>query len=274
MVQEGLGARGQAGLRHLEDKTNHILRHAGLTECLEFTVETEEDFADGWLPTLDLKMRVDEMNQVRYTFYEKPTGSNKCLQATTALNQNCMMKSLSNEVMRRLSNMSEHTIINEKVEVKDIFSQKMANSGHCLDVIRKSISNGLKGHLRKKERCRLEGKPFHRSSASSSRERRTKKLLQKQSWYKNKQTDVETVEKSKDDSKRGQARGSRVDNTEVARYKNCDEKKGKKQQQPSTVLFIEFSRGGTLQAEMREVVSRLAPLIGFTMRVTERGGTP
>ena len=77
--------------------------------------------------------------------------------------------------------MSEQTIINEKVELMDVFSQKMANSGHCLDVIRKSISNGVKGHLRKKERCRLEGKPFHRSSASSARERRTKRLLQKQS---------------------------------------------------------------------------------------------
>jgi hypothetical protein len=31
----------------------------GLTKCLAFTVETSEDFADGWLPTLDFKLRVN-----------------------------------------------------------------------------------------------------------------------------------------------------------------------------------------------------------------------
>ena len=37
----------------------------GLTECLSFTSETEEDFAGGWLPTLDVKLRVV------YHFFEK-----------------------------------------------------------------------------------------------------------------------------------------------------------------------------------------------------------
>ena len=61
----------------------------GLTSCLSFTVETEEDFTDGWLPTLDIKLRVLEDNQIAYTFFTKPTASNKCLQADTALNHNC-----------------------------------------------------------------------------------------------------------------------------------------------------------------------------------------
>ena len=41
----------------------------------------------------------------------------------------------------------------------------------------------------------------------------------------------------------------------------------------STVLFTEWSREGTLQKSLREVCERLAPLIGFRVRVTERGGT-
>ena len=89
----------------------------GLTDCLSFTVETEEDFHDGWLPTLDLKLKVDEANQVIYSFFEKPTGSDKCLQADTGLNQNCLIRSLSYEVMRRLANMSTHS-----TEVLDPFS--------------------------------------------------------------------------------------------------------------------------------------------------------
>ena len=95
----------------------------GLTSCLTFTVETEEDFADGWLPTLDLKMNISDDNQIWYSFYEKPTGSDKCLQASTALNQNCLMRSLSNEVMRRMANISKHLPTQERVRVLDRFCQ-------------------------------------------------------------------------------------------------------------------------------------------------------
>ena len=62
----------------------------GLTGCLAFTVETCEDFEDGWLPTLDFKLRVTVNNIIEYSFFEKPTAPNRCLQADTALNQNSL----------------------------------------------------------------------------------------------------------------------------------------------------------------------------------------
>ena len=120
----------------------------GLTNCLSFTVETQEDFSDGWLPTLDIKMRVRSDNQIEYTFFSKPTSSDKCLQADTALNHNCLMKSLSNEVMRRLANVSSHMGTGERVVVLDGFSQMMANSGHTIDVAQRTLVNGIKGHVR------------------------------------------------------------------------------------------------------------------------------
>ena len=43
---------------------------------LRFTMETEEDFVSGWLPTLDTDLRVVNNNTVQYTFYEKPVSSN------------------------------------------------------------------------------------------------------------------------------------------------------------------------------------------------------
>ena len=168
------------------ERTKRAIQGAmqGLTSCLSFTVETEEDFSDGWLPTLDLKMRISEDNQIWYTFFEKPTGSDRCLQAGTALNQNCLMRSLSNDVMRRMANISKHMPIQEKVKVLDRFCQKMTNSGHILTVVRRTICSGLKGHLRKADRCLKEGKPFHRCAASSAGARRAKKLTAKQNWFK------------------------------------------------------------------------------------------
>ena len=41
----------------------------------------------------------------------------------------------------------------------------------------------------------------------------------------------------------------------------------------STVMFVEFTKGGSLQKSIREVVDRITPMLGFRMRVTEKGGT-
>ena len=41
----------------------------------------------------------------------------------------------------------------------------------------------------------------------------------------------------------------------------------------TTVLFVEFSKDGSMQKEMRGVLDRLKPMLWFGVRVTERGGT-
>ena len=38
-------------------------------------------------------------------------------------------------------------------------------------------------------------------------------------------------------------------------------------------MFVEFTKGGSLQKSIREVVDRITPMLGFRMRVTEKGGT-
>jgi hypothetical protein len=47
----------------------------------------------------------------------------------------------------------------------------------------------------------------------------------------------------------------------------------KKPMMTTFVLFNEFSKGGKRQKSLREVVDRLAPIMGFNIRVVERGGT-
>jgi hypothetical protein len=38
-------------------------------------------------------------------------------------------------------------------------------------------------------------------------------------------------------------------------------------------MFVEFSKGGSLQKSMKEVLDRLAPMLGFKVSVTEKGGS-
>ena len=129
------------------ERTRRVVQGSmvGLTKCLEFTTETSEDFSDGWLPTLGFKIRVCQDNIIQYCFYEKPTAPNRCLQAETALNHNSMMKSLANEVERRMDMISASVPLKERVAVINTFSQKLINSGHILKTARDVICNGLEG---------------------------------------------------------------------------------------------------------------------------------
>ena len=56
-----------------EDKTKTLIHRTvdvvkdnmvGLTKCLEFTVESEEDYPDGFIPTLDLATRVNKNHRI------------------------------------------------------------------------------------------------------------------------------------------------------------------------------------------------------------------
>ena len=46
----------------------------GLEDYLKFTMETEDDFDHGWLPTLDTEIKVTPRNKIEYRFFEKPTN--------------------------------------------------------------------------------------------------------------------------------------------------------------------------------------------------------
>ena len=151
----------------------------GLTKCLAFTAETCEDFADGWLPTLDFKIRVNSDNIIEYSFFEKPTSSNRCLQADTALNHNCLIRSLGNEVMRRLDCFSSTVGQGERIIEMDKFSKKMINSGHSIKTTRSVLISGIKGYKRRVARAIENKTPLHRSAGQSASSRRTKKLLAK-----------------------------------------------------------------------------------------------
>ena len=55
-------------------------------------------------------------------------ASNRCLQADTALNQNSLIRSLNNELGRRLDSFSKSVADEERILVLDKFTQKMINS--------------------------------------------------------------------------------------------------------------------------------------------------
>ena len=91
-------------------------------------------------------MHISETNRVEYKYYEKPMSSNVYIQRLTAVDENSKMKTLSNDLTRRLLNTSESLDDEVRVEVINKYSQKLINSGYGVEQVRRIIINGIKGY--------------------------------------------------------------------------------------------------------------------------------
>ena len=89
----------------------------GLEMYPKFSIETEEDFADKWLPTLDTKLRVTYNNIILYKFYEKPTNPKTIYNKKTAMAKDIKIRSLTNEVIRGMVSSSEDVTVEERCNI-------------------------------------------------------------------------------------------------------------------------------------------------------------
>ena len=120
-----------------------------LVDYLVFEGEGPDMFENRKLPTLDTELWYDaELNEVLYSFFEKPMCPNKVLQKSTALPETCLRSSLTQEVVRRLKNTSESLPKTHVSGILSKFSQKLVNSGHSIRSSQYSWSTELPSILR------------------------------------------------------------------------------------------------------------------------------
>ena len=60
----------------------------GISSYLSFTYETGADFGDGWPPTLDTSLVVDQTNTVLHKYFEKPSTTNTTILKSSAMAEN------------------------------------------------------------------------------------------------------------------------------------------------------------------------------------------
>ena len=243
-------------------RTKEILLETfkGIEDYLDFTVETGEEFPGGWLPTLDTSFKVAKDNQVLFRYFEKPMTSSKTVQQDSAMEENAKLKTLSMDLIRRFLNSCEALGREEKKRIVDEYSTKLINSGFSKEKTAQIIVNGIKGYEMKIERSKRTGVPLRRSAKLSSFTRRRKKLLGKSSWFRSK--------KSNGGEEYDRRKGRRREKEKV-----LDKEVGEKRIEQKTVLFLEQTPRGELAVEMRNLIARLAPTLGFSIKVVERTGT-
>ena len=204
-------------------------------EFLEFTTEVGDEYDSGWLPTLDVELKVDHKNIVQFRFFEKKTTSK-----TTAMNENNKIQVVSNDLVRRLLNTSQVMGAKEFRKVVDGYGQKLLNSGYDLDHTRRILIAGIKGYEGKVSRCGLEGRKLRRTAKESLGTRYKKQLIGKTTWYKGNRRKQDYY---KQDSQRQGA------------STKGDYDKLKCPTEPTTVLFVECSKDGELARQLKELGS-------------------
>ena len=246
-----------------EEITRRIVHESmqGVMEPLRFTTEIGED--DGWLPTLDLQVRVESNNLVSFKYYEKPTVTNVMVQKRSAMGENEKVQILSNDMVRRLATTDPRQDKSTRVKVVDQFAKKILTSGYSLQQTRRIILGGIRGWKRRLERAKEEGRAMYRKASSCQESRLKKKTLGKSTWFRGKKKNGnQAVVKNRNKGRRGGNPGDGVGSKEDRKLLT------------RSVLFVENSKDGELARRLRGVVERIQHILKFRIKVVERSGTP
>ena len=247
---------------------------------IEVTTEVPENFRDDKLPVLDFKCWVDntkkvytagtgterpiETRRILYTFFEKDMSSKFAIMKTSALPEKTKISSLSNDLMRRMKNVSEDLDQKTRNEVVDAYAKRLILSGYKQEQVREIVVAGLKGY-EKVVTMAKEGKTMiHRSAASSAASRYKKKLTGKSTWFLDKaKSEKEDNKENGQPQKQGNAKNGKIANLED---KQQDAKK------TVTVLFTMQTPNGQLATRIRGAEQELAELCDNKVKIVERSG--
>jgi hypothetical protein len=181
------------------------------------------------------------------------------------------IRSLTNEVIRRLTTTSERISDDTRCLILDRFAQKMTNSGYGLTQIRRVVLGGIKGYEKMMKISRSGGRKLHRSSGESSATRALKKLTGKSEWFRKGDSNEDTgsIRMGKETDERLDKWRKAGKTTETDKKTNGMESK----LETRSVFFVEQSKGGELAKRLREIERKANRIVGYKTKIVEGVGS-
>ena len=157
---------------------------------LRFTTETEMDFKNNMLPTLDVQISVGKDGVMLYKHFTKPTSSGLLIQRNTALSDQIIFSSLRQDLIRRLKNTSLMFDNDEKVKVVEDYIAALVNSGHTYSYVKAVVQQSLTKYVYLVERSLKDPGdskflPLYRPNNFRKTERIMLKYIQPMIWNQN-----------------------------------------------------------------------------------------
>ena len=238
---------------------------------LTFTTELREDFSDRRLPTLDCNMWFDCDWSLNHTYFEKSMRSQLMIPANSAMSEKQKMNILSNDLIRRLSNLKiEKAEVGEEQRIIDHYTTQLKTSGYDRRKAREIVVSGVLGWIRKRRRREEQGVRFYRSAASTLSGRIRRKILDPVNWFRPKDK-IEEEGKEKVTSEREVHGFKKKRKFESDEKLNRVEKKQKKED-PKAVMFCPYTPGGELAKRLREVEFDMEKSSGYKIKIVEESG--
>ena len=233
---------------------------------LNLTVESEGDYADGYIPTLDLKAKMKDDGTITYKYYEKPMANKFLIMEAGALGKESQNAILVQEVYRRMINTSLDQPQSIRNQIIDTFDARLLLSGYDRTRRQEIIRRGLLKFTGLMEDVKAGNKVFHRMGKDGYDARVLKKLLGDANWYKTKPQEMVASKEEKYNAWETPEKGgsSRF-------YKKSGQKPS--DIQPVAVLFVKRTPGGKLLNKMREVDKALEEVTNIKVRMVERPGS-
>ena len=158
-----------------------------ISEMLQFEDDVGENYVDGKLPILDLKVWIEKTNggaKIKHQFYKKPMSSKYTLKKDTAYPKNRIRAVMVEEVMRRLRNCSPEMSWEEKGKFITEFAMEMKNSGHT-EEFRKEVTDRAITKYKKELLAHNKGdKDLYRNRQEREKEQEQKGgKARKDSWF-------------------------------------------------------------------------------------------
>jgi hypothetical protein len=170
---------------------------------LVFTIETPEGFPLCCLPTLDFLLWLEWWG-LNHTYLEKEMKTPFLIMQRSAMGEHQKASILSNELVRRLSNINVGLVaMSEVIKVVEQFIQQLKNSGYSHKQSREFVICGIKGWKNKIKRREKERKGFYREGKTALKSRVSKKLLEKENWYRQERGKDLEDEEEKDKKEKG-----------------------------------------------------------------------
>ena len=230
---------------------------------LVFTVETQEDFEKERLPTLDFEIWQGEDGTLNHSYFQKQMKTPFVVMSRGAMPINQKIQILGNELTRRLSNVNKEGVGHKEIlEIIEQFTQELKNSEYNNKQAREIITSGIRGWARKMARRQRDGQEFYRHSGTTLQARIKKKLIERETWYKNRQEDSEDEDTT----------------PPLTKNKKHDKKTKPKMNQNlkkepvRAVMFVPNTPYSKLAKELRKLEENLVGVTKNRFKIVERSG--
>ena len=192
--------------------------------------------------------------------------------ARSAVSNQQKIQILSNELTRRMSNVKIEDVGQEdKNKIVEEFTQELKCSGYTFTMAKTITQSGLKGWMTRRRNREKNGQEFYRTAKASAYSRERKKLLGKETWYKNcPETDDESPRKFRKTN--NCTRIPTDDKNNKNKNTNSKDEKISYNKTIKSVMFVPFTRNSELAKRLRNNEENLFNLTRTRVKVVERAG--